>query len=128
MAGQPAPFAIAEVPVANPRNMGASERRHTISMIHSMAHWQKTVEGYSGFRPRLHEQLYDELTSFPDERSLRSLSQLGVTYVVVHTAWYSAEDWAAVERRIASFRDRLTLAHVDGEGRVYTVTRPASTP
>ena len=116
---QPKPFVIAELPLANPRNLGAWERWHTTYMLHSTAHWQKTVEGYSGLRPPRHEALYDELTRFPDERSLDALRSVGVTHVVVHAASYDPAHWQQVETRLGAFQDRLTLEHVEGEGRVY---------
>ena len=78
LAGRPTPFVVAELPLADPANLGARERRHTEYMLHSMAHWQKTVEGYSGLRPPLHEALYAQLQRFPDERSLRGLAQLEI--------------------------------------------------
>jgi hypothetical protein len=123
LATRPSPFAVAEVPLPNPSNLGAWERRETAFMLHSTAHWQKTVHGYSGFRPALHERLFLELTSFPDERSLRSLADLAVTYVVVHTDLYSPEEWRRVEAEIGKFAGSLTLEHVEGTGRVYAVKR-----
>ena len=39
VARQPKPFSIAEVPITT------SERYHSNYMLHSMAHWQKTVNG-----------------------------------------------------------------------------------
>ena len=56
LADQPKPFVVAELPLGNPRNLGGWERRHTEYMLHSMAHWQKTIEGYSGLRPALHDR------------------------------------------------------------------------
>ena len=50
--GRPKPFSIAEVPAPGP------ERYHSNYMLHSMAHWQKTVHGFSGIRPALHDELY----------------------------------------------------------------------
>ena len=122
--GQPKPFAVAEVPLANPRRLGPWERRHTEYMLHATAHWQKTVEGYSGLRPPLHTTLYEQLTTFPDEPSIRALGDLGVTYVVIHTELYAPGEWAKVEQRLSQFQDRLTLERVEGEGRAYAV-RPA---
>lgn len=119
--GQPKPFAIAEVPLENPRHMGAWERRHTEYMLHATAHWQKTVEGYSGLRPPLHEKLYQQLIAFPDEASLAALQALRVSYVVVHAELYPPGEWTKVEQRLAQFQDRLSLAHVEGDGRVYVV-------
>ena len=118
---QTPPFAIAEVPLPNPRNLGATERRHTEYMLHSTAHWQKTVHGYSGFRPPRHVEMYSELREFPDERSLRRLTEIGVRYVVVHTDLYEPGEWPRAEARIASFASRLTLEYTAGAGRVYSI-------
>ena len=119
LAGQPGPFAIAEVPEGDPGKAGEWERRQTTFMLHSTAHWQKTVNGYSGFRPPDLAQLYVELTMFPDEVSLDHLARLGVRYVVVHTDLYPPGAWTEAEARLAAYRDRLTLVHVEGTGRVY---------
>jgi hypothetical protein len=90
-------------------------------MLHSMAHWQKTVHGYSGFRPPRHELLFRQLRSFPDEESLEHLRRLGVRYVVVHEDYYRPGDWPAVEDRLRRFEDGLRLEHEDGSGRVYSL-------
>ena len=65
LASQPTPFVVAEVPLPDPRNSGRFERFQTMAMLHSMAHWQKTVHGYSGFRAPFHEQLYLEMRALP---------------------------------------------------------------
>ncbi len=121
LAGQPRPFAVAEVPMQHPHN----EWRHTAFMFHAMAHWQKTVHGYSGIRPQLHEELYVQLTRFPDEESLQSLQSLGVNYVVVHSDLYPPDEWSKVGPRLEMFSAWLKLEHVDGAGRVYSI-RPAA--
>ena len=121
LASRPAPFAVAEVPLPDPLNAGAFERRQTTYMLHSMAHWQKTVHGYSGFRAPLHENLYLQLRNFPDEASLRDLSRFGVGYVVVHTDLYPPGEWPQVASRIERFGAWLRLEHVAGAGRVYSL-------
>jgi hypothetical protein len=126
LAGQPQPFAVAELPLANPRNLGAVERRHTEFMLHSTAHWQKTVEGYSGLRPPLHEELYAQLVNFPDETSLRSLLRLGVDYVVVHADLYPPGEWPRVDARLGEFGEWLELEHEEGAGRVYRLRVPGA--
>jgi hypothetical protein len=123
LAGQPKPFVVAEVPVGNPRNFGQWEQREATYMLHSTVHWQKTVHGYSGFRSALHQTLYAELAEFPSEQSVQHLLDLGVTDVIVHTDFYPSGDWAVIEQRIAAFSDRLTLKHVEGAGRVYSLHR-----
>ena len=121
---QPKPFAIAEVPIPPLGDGGAWDRRQTEYMLHAMAHWQKTVHGYSGMRLPLHEDLYQKLRTFPDARSLDALRQLAVTYVVVHTDLYPEGQWPIVEGRMDEYRDSLRLEHADGAGRVYSL-RPA---
>jgi hypothetical protein len=120
---QPKPFAIAEVPVR------PLVRYHSTYMLHSMAHWQRTVHGHSSLLTPLHEQLYDELRTFPDERSVSHLASLAVNYVVVHRDWYEPGEWPDVERRLASFPGRLTPVHEDATGLVYRVEpQPARAP
>jgi hypothetical protein len=125
LATRPAPFAVAEVPLPDPMNAGAFERRQTLYVLHSMAHWQKTVHGYSGIRAPLHEHLYLQLRNFPDEASLRELVRLGVGYVVVHTELYPPGEWPDVAARIDKYGAWLRLEHVAGTGRVYSLSLPA---
>ena len=117
LAGQPKPFAVAEVPV------GPTMRYHSTYMLHSMAHWQKTVHGHSSLLAPFHERLYEQLRSFPDEVSVRSLSEFGVNYVVVHIDMYQPGEWAAVESRLTRFDRSLALVHQDDSGRVYSLAR-----
>ncbi len=125
---QPKPFAIAEVPVPSPGDLGAHERQQTMAMLHSTAHWQKTVHGYSGIRPALHQRLNLELTAFPDETSLRSLRDLGVRYVVVHGEMYPPERRAEIDARYVRFAGDLKLVHVEGPGRIYMILPGPPTP
>ena len=118
------PFVVAEVPVGNSRNFGQWERREATFMLHSTAHWQKTVHGYSGFRSAQTQTLLAELAEFPSEQGLQHLGELGVTDLVVHTDLFPPGDWPVVEQRIAGFAGRLTLRHVEGAGRVYAIRRP----
>ncbi|HEX7486685.1 MAG TPA: hypothetical protein VF332_11065 [Vicinamibacterales bacterium] len=121
LATRPVPFAIAEVPLADPDNTPAFERRQSTFMLHSMAHWQKTIHAFSGFRPLLHDKLYEQMGRFPDLVSLRSLARLRITYIVVHTDLYRPGEWDRVDSRIRDFGAWLTLEHVEGAGRVYSL-------
>jgi len=120
LANRPKPFVVAEVPLPDPRNSGRFERFQTMTMLHSMAHWQKTVHGYSGFRAPFHDQLYADLRRFPDDISIARLREVGVNYVVVHRELYSPDEWGVVEPRFAQFAG-LRLVHEDASGRVYSV-------
>jgi hypothetical protein len=121
--GRPKPFVVAELPLPSYGAGGAWERRQSEFMLHSMAHWQKTVHGYSGFRPPLHIELYWQLRLFPDEQSLTSLEQLGVDYIVIHTEMYPSGEWPLVEKRLQSFGERLRLQHEEAGGRVYSLIK-----
>ncbi len=116
LATQPKPFVVAEMPVF------PSERYQTAYMLHSMAHWQKTVHGYSGMRPPLHEILFRQMRRFPDEASISHLLQLGVNYIVVHPEMYPPEDWKIVEARLAEPDRRLALKYSGPGGRVYALS------
>ena len=52
--GQPKPFVVAEVPLPPPSRAFEFEKRQSEYMLHSMAHWQKTVHGWSGLQPPRH--------------------------------------------------------------------------
>jgi hypothetical protein len=121
LATEHAPFVVAEVPLPDPADLGAWEGREAEFMLHSTAHWQKTVHGYSGTRLPVHLELFDQLTRFPDDASVNALARLGVTYVVVHTDLYEPGEWSSVERRLRLFGDRLRLVHEESDGRVYAV-------
>ncbi|MEP7119206.1 MAG: hypothetical protein ABI880_16580, partial [Acidobacteriota bacterium] len=120
LATQPAPFAIAEVPVPRLTQSGPFERFETTAMLHSTAHWQKTLHGYSGFRPALHDRVFRELNTFPDDVSVASLRELRVAYVVVHRRGYGDEQWVEVARKLRA-APHLTLVHEAGGDQVYAV-------
>lgn len=120
LATEPAPFVVAEFPVPDVGNAGRFERYQTSAMLHSTAHWQPTIAGYSGIRPQRHEQAFRVLQHFPDEPSLAVLRELGVTHVVVHVDRYDRADWPAIADRLASTPE-LQLRHEAKDGRVYQV-------
>lgn len=122
VAARPKPFVVAELPVAPPSDAVGTARHNSHYMLHSMLHWQPIVNGYSGFLPPRHEMLFDQLTRFPDEGSVRALERLGVSYVVLHRGDYGEERFAkAVADAQALFPTRLVLEHEAADGRVYSV-------
>lgn len=121
LARQPKPFRVVELPVPAPENSVRQARFHSEYMIHGAAHWQPMVNGYSSLVPPRVEKLYEELHEFPTEAGLSELERIGVGYVVVHTEMYQPDRWAEKERALASFGDRIRLAHVEGEGRAYAI-------
>src|SRR5206468_1842813 len=82
LAARRAPFVVAEVPVTVPQ---------TTYMLHSMAHWQKTIHGVARVIPAINRMLFEELLNFPNESSVQRLQDAGVNYLVVHTGYYPVE-------------------------------------
>lgn len=121
LAGRPTPFVVAEMPAR-------SDRDHTAYMLHSTAHWQRTIDGYSGFRPQLHHEANKVLRGFPSPASLDTLERLGVDYVVVHPARYPPGGWNLVKGRLPETAGRLRLEHTDGLDLVYSLQRGNSPP
>jgi hypothetical protein len=120
LATLPEPLVVAEFPVPSSGNLGALERQQTQSMLHSTVHWQKTIHGYSGLRRPLHDEVYRDLASFPDDQSIGDLRRLGVTHVVIHGEDYSPERWREVEPLLAR-TPHLHLEHSDGMDQVYSL-------
>jgi hypothetical protein len=118
--GEPKPFVIAEVPT------NTHERLQSTYMLHSTAHWQRTVNGHSGVRTTLHYDLYDRLSRFPDDESLAALLGLGVTYVVVHPGLYWPGEWPGIAARLDRYADRLALVYRDRQDRVYRLRQPTT--
>jgi hypothetical protein len=120
---QPKPFAIAEVPVST---MDSDARRGevaTMYMLHTLGHYQPTVLGYSGAEPDSYRGIYNTLIAFPSDNSIRRLTDLGVTYVVVHLEYFTDEYRVEYLARLAKYSDRLTLVHQEGLGQVYRLER-----
>jgi hypothetical protein len=49
------------------------------------AHWQPSVDGFTGFVPPHHRELGLSMAQFPSERSVAILRGLGVEYVILHS-------------------------------------------
>jgi hypothetical protein len=70
-------------------------------MYFSTFHWNRLVNGYSGFKPPHYLQLVDSIDNFPDDDTITELRQRGVDYVVVHGGFYSEEErYAEVVARL----------------------------
>jgi hypothetical protein len=125
LASQPLPFVVMELPV---KGKGDPSRIDSYYMIHSMAHWQRIVNGYSGFAPSSQPRLYARLAAFPDEDGITELERLGVNYVVLHRRLYTRGSWRTVLGRLGPFAGRLRLVHRASDGRVYALGGRAPGP
>ena len=117
LADQRRPFVVAELPAAVPQ---------TIYMLHSTAHWQKTIHGVARVIPASTQVLFEELSKFPSESSVRALHDAGITYIVVHTDYYPAAERPQLDERLRELGACLTLEYADPSGRVYSLNRMAA--
>lgn len=120
----PKPFTVAELPMPDPDNVDAANGRNARFMLHSAAHFQKTVHGFSGLLPKPHEALYAAMFHFPDEHSIQLLLDFGVTYVVIHEDFTTDAQRAATTQSLTPFAAWLTFVHEEADGRVYALHRP----
>lgn len=121
----PKPFSIVEIPVPQSSLKPLVVRRHAEYMLHSMAHYQPMVQGYSGIEPPGFEALERTLMLFPDEASLDTLAAMQVTYAVVHMDYFPPEliEYARTGLERFEADGRLRLVHTEGDGRVYEIVR-----
>lgn len=122
------PFAVVELPVPDPRDTAASARWHSLYMLHSTAHWQKLVNGYSGFTPPTHDALFRKLVNFPDEASIGALEQMSVRYAVIHRDAFDEDGWQEVKEKLEVFDGRLRLEAEEESGLAYSLTRSKTNP
>ena len=62
----------------------------------STFHWQKLVNGQSGWLPPSYLDLLDEEKDFPSDKAIAYLRQRGVEYIGVHGAFYDPKKFAEV--------------------------------
>jgi hypothetical protein len=118
---RPKPFAVVDLPVPDSSNFARRDQVAAEYMLHSMAHWQPILEGYSGVYPPDYPDLYWPLTRFPDEASLRMLARIGVTYAVVHVDRIPESDRAGFDAAVRRWAADLTLEHEEPGGRIYSI-------
>ena len=79
---------VAEFPIPLKNTVPGPDARH---IYMSTFHWNKLVNGYSGYYPPSYLRRLDGLQSFPDASSLEILRRTGVSYVIVHLSSYESE-------------------------------------
>ncbi len=126
LATQPGTFTIAEGPMPRDReDYSLQNSRNATFMLHSMAHWQKTVHGFSGVLPDDHQRLYEAMSVFPSQEAMDRLRGFGVTYVVYHADMNNPEMVSAIDAQFAPWSHALELVHTEADGRVYRIRNEA---
>ena len=118
LAGKP-PSVLAEFPMPESGKDSMSEFSY---LYFSTFHWQKLVNGQSGWLPPSYIDLLEEEQDFPSEASIAYLRQRGVEYIGVHGAFYDPKKFADVVAALDARRDveLVTKAPWEGsESRLY---------
>jgi hypothetical protein len=124
LATQPGPFTIAEGPMPRDReDYSLQNSRNATFMLHSMAHWQKTVHGFSGVLPDDHQRLYEAMSVFPSQEALDRLRGFGVTFVVYHADMSNPDVAAAIDAQFSPWAHALEPVHTEADGRIYRIKK-----
>jgi hypothetical protein len=102
LAQQP-PAVIVELPLISDKGMWGS--LDWLYMYQGMPHFQRMLNGYSGYAPASFYQMRQIMASFPDERSMAFLRQRAVDYVVVRAGIYEPQQAATLLEQIQKRRD-----------------------
>ena len=94
LAMQP-PTVIAELPVTDEDDFWY--------MYESRFHWQKLLNGQSGFFPPWYNDFQRHANQFPDAESIAYLQSRGVRHVVLHERGYRQGVWRQMELRLAAY-------------------------
>jgi hypothetical protein len=117
------PAVVLEWPLPDPASLGVTET--PLFMYYSTFHWQKLVDGYSGYYPPSYIELLVALSKFPDSTSVRFLQRSDVRFVILHS-FADPERYTIVKDRVAmrpELRPILSTQDDQGETSVYEVIR-----
>jgi hypothetical protein len=115
---------VIELPL--PRADNLSVIQDGLYMYFSTTHWQRLVNGYSGFYPPSFLRLLEAMRGFPDDASFDALRERQVDYIIVHGRYYTVEQYAALVTALELRGDVVGVARFPaggGESRVYRLNR-----
>jgi hypothetical protein len=103
--------------------------RQAAYMLNSTEHWRPLLNGYTGFYTRSFDETMGALEKFPDEESLKTLRERGVTDVFVHLDLYPPDvmrrlDQVSGMHRLGVERDVAHYA-LDAPGRPASIANAA---
>jgi hypothetical protein len=127
LAAQP-PSVVLEIPMGEPPWGTPLVTRLARYQYFSTYHWDKTVNGYSGFMPFTYGELVGELRDFPSGPTIALAQGLGIGYVIVHADQLDLERWQAMQTRSPAFEPTLKLVQQFGNDFVYAVAPPTVHP
>ncbi len=117
---------VIELPL--PRADDLSVIQDGLYMYFSLTHWQRLVNGYSGFYPPSYLRLLESMRGFPDDASFEALRARDVDYVIVHSRFYTGEHYAAITTALELGGEVVGVGRfpaAGGESRVYRLSPAA---
>jgi hypothetical protein len=113
LAQQP-PGVVVEFPL--PR----ADELHTIHdgmyMYASIFHWQRLLNGYSGFYPRSYIELIEMMRSFPSEEAIAYLKQREVDLIVLHGTYLKPDALGTLAAALNARSDTQAVAEFQEPG------------
>jgi hypothetical protein len=116
---------LAEFPMPESESDPVAEFNY---LYFSTFHWQKLVNGQSGWLPPTYLELLDKQQDFPSDAAVAYLRQRGVEYIGVHGAFYDPEMFQRVIAALDARTDVDLIANAPWEGsesRLYRLAASA---
>lgn len=83
--------------------------REQLAIYYTTYHWQKLVNGMSGYYPLFYRRVLAEMISFPSRRSLSFVRALGIRYLVLHWDYFAGNSGQAVRAYLETLPGLTTL-------------------
>lgn len=99
---------IVQLPLASSRN--AWQSRDWLYMYEGIPHFQRMLNGYSGFAPPSYYEMTQVMASFPDDGSMAYLRARHVDYVVVRGGMFRPEEWPVLRAQMRARGDLSLIA------------------
>ncbi|MGH9253702.1 MAG: hypothetical protein ACRD3C_03945 [Vicinamibacterales bacterium] len=114
---------LAEFPLPSPDGVFGDDFRY---MYFSTFHWNRLINGATGFLPEGYLAFRKLMREFPSDRAIRVLRARGVEFLTVHGRFYESSEFARVTADLDR-RSSLRLVTVDqwegSEVRLYRLER-----
>jgi hypothetical protein len=117
LANKEGDFAVLELPL--PKMDEHAYKIECPRMYYSTYHWKKLVNGYSGYFPPLYYELRRRLADEPLEQNIADLKNLGVKYVIFHSALYERDEFERILSGISNLENQIQFIKQLDDASVY---------
>jgi hypothetical protein len=122
---QQPPSVVVEWPLPSASNLGNTHE--PIYLYYSTAHWQRLVNGYSGFYPQSYIEFLDTMRTFPSRESIALLRARSVSFLIVHKEFDPDGD-ARLRQALLAFPEFQPIAAEGAPDKRVTVYRLIGPP